>query len=127
MEFLLAGVAAVSLIVGGIGIMNIMMVSVTERTREIGLRMAVGARGNVILQQFLTESIVLATIGGLIGVVIGFVGTELVAALAKWPTQIPIGWVVASVVFSAFVGVFFGYYPAQKAANLHPIEALRFE
>ena len=127
MEFLLAGVAAVSLIVGGIGIMNIMMVSVTERTREIGLRMAVGARGNIILRQFLTESIVLATIGGLIGVVIGIAGTGLVAALAKWPTQIPLGWVIASVGFSAFVGVFFGYYPAQKAANLHPIEALRFE
>ena len=127
MEFLLAGVAAVSLIVGGIGIMNIMMVSVTERTREIGLRMAVGARGKIILRQFLTESIVLATIGGLIGVVFGFVGTGLVAALAKWPTQIPLGWVVASVAFSAFVGVFFGYYPARKAANLHPIEALRFE
>lgn len=127
MEFLLAGVAAVSLIVGGIGIMNIMMVSVTERTREIGLRMAVGARGKVILRQFLTESIVLATIGGLIGVVMGLFTTTLVAALAKWPTQIPIGWVVASVAFSAFVGVFFGYYPARKAANLHPIEALRFE
>jgi len=127
MEFLLAGVAAVSLIVGGIGIMNIMMVSVTERTREIGLRMAVGARGRVILRQFLTESIVLATIGGVIGVVAGIGGTGLVAALAKWPTQIPLGWIFASVAFSAFVGVFFGYYPAQKAANLHPIEALRFE
>ncbi len=127
MEFLLAGVAAVSLIVGGIGIMNIMMVSVTERTREIGLRMAVGARGKIILRQFLTESIVLATIGGLIGVILGFASTGLVAALAKWPTQIPLGWVLASVAFSAFVGVFFGYYPAQKAANLHPIEALRFE
>lgn len=127
MEFLLAGVAAVSLIVGGIGIMNIMMVSVTERTREIGLRMSVGARGVTILNQFLTESIVLATIGGVIGVVFGFVGTFAVAALAKWPTQIPIAWVLLSVVFSGLVGVFFGYYPAKKAASLNPIEALRFE
>jgi putative ABC transport system permease protein len=127
MEFLLAGVAAVSLLVGGIGIMNIMMVSVTERTREIGLRMSVGARGATILRQFLTESIVLATIGGVIGVVCGFVGTIAVAALAKWPTQIPIEWVVLSVVFSGLVGVFFGYYPAKKAASLNPIEALRFE
>ena len=127
MEFLLAGVAAVSLVVGGIGIMNIMMVSVTERTREIGLRMSVGARGATILRQFLTESIVLATIGGVIGVIFGFIGTFVVAALAQWPTQIPLAWVVASVVFSGLVGVFFGYYPAKKAANLNPIEALRFE
>ena len=127
MEFLLAGVAAVSLLVGGIGIMNIMMVSVTERTREIGLRMSVGARAATILHQFLTESVVLSSIGGLIGIVIGFVGTFFVAALAKWPTQIPIGWVIASVLFSGLVGVFFGYYPAKKAANLNPIEALRFE
>ena len=127
MEFLLAGVAAVSLVVGGIGIMNIMMVSVTERTREIGLRMSVGARGRTILSQFLTESIVLATIGGMIGVVFGFAGTFAVAALAKWPTDIPLAWVVLSVVFSGLVGVFFGYYPAKKAAGLNPIEALRFE
>jgi putative ABC transport system permease protein len=127
MEFLLAGVAAVSLIVGGIGIMNIMMVSVTERTREIGLRMSVGARGATILHQFLTESIVLATIGGVIGVLLGFVGTFAVAFIAKWPTQIPIGWVFLSVAFSGLVGVFFGYYPAKKAAELNPIEALRFE
>ncbi len=127
MEFLLAGVAAVSLIVGGIGIMNIMMVSVTERTREIGLRMSVGARARTILNQFLTESVVLSSIGGVIGIVFGFIGTFFVAALAKWPTQIPIGWVIASVVFSGLVGVFFGYYPAKKAADLNPIEALRFE
>ncbi len=127
MEFLLAGVAAVSLIVGGIGIMNIMMVSVTERTREIGLRMSVGARGSTILSQFLTESTVLAAVGGVIGVVAGFAGTFVVATLAKWPTQIPIAWVVLSVAFSALVGIFFGYYPAKKAANLNPIEALRFE
>jgi putative ABC transport system permease protein len=127
MEFLLAGVAAVSLIVGGIGIMNIMMVSVTERTREIGLRMAVGARARVILRQFLTESIVLSTAGGLIGVCIGLAGTGLVAMLAKWPMTIPPAWIAFSVLFSAMVGVFFGYYPARKASNLRPIEALRFE
>jgi putative ABC transport system permease protein len=127
MEFLLAGVAAVSLIVGGIGIMNIMMVSVTERTREIGLRMSVGARGATILRQFLTESTVLAAAGGVVGVVFGFIGTFIVAALAKWPTQIPIVWVLFSVAFSALVGIFFGYYPAKKAASLNPIEALRFE
>jgi len=127
MEFLLAGVAAVSLIVGGIGIMNIMMVSVTERTREIGLRMSVGARSGTILRQFLAEAIVLSTIGGLIGVVLGAAGTGGIALLAKWPTVIPPLWIGLSVGFSALVGIFFGYYPARKAANLNPIEALRFE
>jgi putative ABC transport system permease protein len=127
MELLLAGVAAVSLIVGGIGIMNIMMVSVTERTREIGLRMSVGARGKTILRQFLAEAVVLSTAGGLIGVVGGAVFTVVVATVAKWPTDIPIGSVVLSVAFSALVGIFFGYYPAKKASELHPIEALRFE
>jgi putative ABC transport system permease protein len=127
MELLLAGVAAVSLIVGGIGIMNIMMVSVTERTREIGLRMSVGARGKTILRQFLAEAVVLSTAGGLIGVVGGAIFTVVVATVAKWPTDIPIGSVVLSVAFSALVGIFFGYYPAKKASELHPIEALRFE
>ena len=127
MELLLAGVAAVSLIVGGIGIMNIMLVSVTERTREIGLRMAVGARGATILRQFLAESVVLSTIGGLIGVVAGGIGTIAVALLAHWPMAIPLQWVLASVAFSAMVGIFFGYYPARQAAQLNPIEALRFE
>jgi putative ABC transport system permease protein len=127
MEVLLAGVAAVSLIVGGIGIMNIMMVSVTERTREIGLRMSVGARGKTILRQFLAEAVVLSTIGGLVGVVGGSIFTALVAAIAKWPTDIPFSSVVLSVAFSALVGIFFGYYPAKKASELHPIEALRFE
>ncbi len=127
MEFLLAGVAAVSLIVGGIGIMNIMMVSVTERTREIGLRMAVGAHAKTILSQFLTESIALSTIGGLAGVCIGALATILVASIAHWPTTIPAQWVVASVLFASMVGIFFGYYPAQKASRLNPIDALRFE
>jgi putative ABC transport system permease protein len=127
MELLLAGVAAVSLVVGGIGIMNIMLVSVTERTREIGLRMAVGARAATILRQFLAESVVLSTIGGLVGVLCGGIGTLAVALLARWPTAIPAEWIFASVAFSAMVGIFFGYYPARQAAHLNPIEALRFE
>ncbi len=127
MELLLAGVAAVSLIVGGIGIMNIMLVSVTERTREIGLRMSVGARAATILRQFLAESIVLSTIGGFIGVAAGGIGTVAIALLAHWPMAVPPQWVFASVAFSAMVGIFFGYYPARQAARLDPIEALRFE
>ena len=127
MELLLAGVAAVSLLVGGIGIMNIMLVSVTERTREIGLRMSVGARAAAILRQFLAESVVLSTIGGIIGVAAGGIGTLAVALLTHWPTAIPLEWIVASVGFSAVVGIFFGYYPARQAAQLNPIEALRFE
>jgi putative ABC transport system permease protein len=127
MELLLAGVAAVSLLVGGIGIMNIMLVSVTERTREIGLRMAVGARAATILRQFLAESIVLSTIGGVVGVVSGAIGTVVVALVTRWPMAIPPQWILASVAFAAMVGIFFGYYPAQKAAALNPIEALRFE
>jgi putative ABC transport system permease protein len=127
MELLLAGVAAVSLLVGGIGIMNIMLVSVTERTREIGLRMSIGARAATILRQFLAESLVLSTIGGVIGVVAGGIGTLAVAVLTHWPTAIPPLWIVASVGFSALVGIFFGYYPARQAAQLSPIEALRFE
>ena len=127
MELLLAGVAAISLIVGGIGIMNIMMVSVTERTREIGLRMSLGARGNTILAQFLTEATLLSTIGGLIGVVLGAVSSLLVALVAKWPIDVSPIAILVAVLFSALVGVFFGYQPARKAAMLNPIEALRFE
>ena len=127
MAVLLASVAAVSLLVGGIGIMNIMLVSVTERTREIGLRRSVGARASAILRQFLTESIVLSSVGGVIGVIVGFGGTQLVGLIAKWPTMIPAQWILIAVLFSVIVGVFFGYYPARKASLLHPIEALRFE
>jgi putative ABC transport system permease protein len=127
MEYLLAGVAAVSLLVGGIGIMNIMLVSVTERTREIGLRMAVGARGRSILWQFLVEAVVLATIGGAIGVAIGAGGSYAVSLLAHWPTVVPLSAIGLAVAFAAGVGMFFGYYPARKASLLNPIEALRFE
>jgi putative ABC transport system permease protein len=127
MEYLLASVAAVSLIVGGIGIMNIMLVSVTERTREIGLRMAVGAPGSAILTQFLIEAVALSLAGGAIGIVLGCAGTYIVSAMASWPTVISIESVVLAVVFSAIVGAFFGYYPALKASQLNPIDALSFE
>jgi putative ABC transport system permease protein len=127
MQLLLAGVAAVSLLVGGIGIMNIMLVSVTERTREIGLRMAVGARSRAILEQFLVESMVLSTSGGLVGVIAGALITLVIALLAHWPMIVSPVAILASVGFSALVGVFFGYYPALKASRLNPIDALRFE
>jgi putative ABC transport system permease protein len=127
LQLLLAGVAAVSLVVGGIGIMNIMLVSVTERTREIGLRLAVGARRSAVLWQFLIEAIALSTVGGIIGVTIGFVGSLAVSLGAHWPAQVPLSAVAFSVAFSALVGVFFGYYPAAKASRLDPIVALRFE
>ena len=127
MEYLLASVAAVSLVVGGIGIMNIMLVSVTERTREIGLRMAVGAPGSAILAQFLIEAVALSLMGGAIGIAVGFAGTYLIAALAQWPMVIAPESVALAVAFSAVVGAFFGYYPALKASRLNPIDALRFE
>jgi len=127
MELLLACIASVSLVVGGIGIMNIMLVSVTERTREIGVRMAVGATENDVRRQFLSEAVVLSMFGGAIGVVFGFFGSNAVSAMLKWPTQIPPSAILISVVFSAAVGVVFGYYPARKAASLDPIEALRYE
>jgi putative ABC transport system permease protein len=124
---LLAAIAAVSLVVGGIGIMNIMLVSVTERTREIGIRMAVGARPRDILAQFLVEALTLATAGGGIGVVLGVVAAQRLAAQFGWPMLIRPDIVVISVAFSALVGVAFGIYPARKASQLDPIEALRFE
>jgi putative ABC transport system permease protein len=127
MNILLASVASVSLLVGGIGIMNIMLVSVTERTREIGIRMAVGAKSRHILTQFLLEAVVLSSIGGVVGAVLGVVGAKLVSALAKWPTIVPPDAIVLAITFSAAVGIFFGFYPARKAARLDPIQALRYE
>lgn len=127
MTLLLASVAAVSLLVGGIGIMNIMLVSVTERTREIGLRMAVGATESNIRNQFLVEAMVLCLIGGFAGIVLGMAGSKIVSLMAGWPTSVTMYSVMLSAGFSAMIGVFFGYYPAKKAAQLDPIEALRFE
>jgi putative ABC transport system permease protein len=127
MAILLAAVASVSLLVGGIGIMNIMLVSVTERTREIGLRLAVGARGKDILSQFLVEAITLSTIGGVLGILLGGLGTWLVAELAAWPVQLSFLSIILAVGFSAVIGIFFGYYPARKASSMQPIQALRYE
>ncbi len=127
MTNLLLGVALISLIVGGVGIMNIMLVSVTERTREIGLRMAVGARSRDILQQFLVESMVLCLIGGILGILIGHGAAVLVNIYLNWPVESSPAAVVAAVVVSAFVGIVFGFYPAWKASRLDPIEALRYE
>jgi putative ABC transport system permease protein len=124
---LLAGVALVSLLVGGIGIMNIMLVSVTERTREIGLRMAVGAKPRQILAQFLVEAVALATIGGLLGVAGGLAGASYLASRFGWPLLIRVDMVVVAVAFSGLVGIVFGLYPARKAALLDPIQALRYE
>ncbi len=127
MTTLLGAIAAISLLVGGIGIMNIMMVSVTERTREIGIRMAVGARSGDILWQFLIEAVVLTVNGGLIGTVLGIVGAYVFARSSGWPAAIDPLTVIVAILFSAAVGVFFGFYPAFKASRLHPIEALRHE
>src|SRR5262252_8400985 len=127
MTILLGCIAGVSLLVGGIGIMNIMLVSVTERTREIGIRMAVGARPNYVRLQFLTESLVLSLMGGLIGVIIGGGLAALVSKLLGWPTLVSALSVLVSFAFATVIGIFFGYYPAHKAAALDPIEALRYE
>ncbi len=127
MALLLAAVASVSLLVGGIGIMNIMLVSVTERTREIGLRRAVGARARDILLQFLVESSTLSLIGGLAGVALGIAGAELIASLAGWPIQLSVSAILLAVSFAAGIGIFFGYYPARRAARMSPIEALHHE
>jgi putative ABC transport system permease protein len=127
MTVLLAAVASVSLVVGGIGIMNIMLVSVTERTREIGIRRAIGARRRDILLQFLVESVILSVLGGVIGVMAGIGSTLLISRLAQWPTWISPASVLGAFSFSGAIGIFFGFYPARKAALLNPIDALRFE
>jgi putative ABC transport system permease protein len=127
MAVLLGSVASISLLVGGIGIMNIMLVSVTERTREIGIRMAVGARSRDIMLQFLVEAVVMAATGGLIGIFLGIGSSEVLKEWAQWPTLISPTIVAIAFLFSGAVGVFFGFYPAKKAANLDPIEALRYE
>jgi len=127
MTMLLACIAGVSLLVGGIGIMNIMLVSVTERTREIGIRMAIGARSSAVRSQFLIESVVLSLTGGLIGILFGVAVSLAIPRMLGWPTLISMMAIVGSVIFSAAVGIFFGYYPARKAAALDPIEALRYE
>ena len=127
MTLLLAAIAGISLLVGGIGIMNIMLVSVTERTREIGIRMAIGARPADVLMQFLVESIVLSLLGGIVGVGLGYGGSWLVAYITGWPTAIAPATVGIALGFSAAVGIFFGFWPARKAAGMDPIRALRYE
>ncbi|HSR13528.1 MAG TPA: FtsX-like permease family protein, partial [Thermodesulfobacteriota bacterium] len=127
MSLLLGSIASISLLVGGIGIMNIMLVSVTERTREIGIRMAVGARGRDILYQFLIESVVLSLIGGVIGIALGAGASNVVSHFFNWPTRISLAALLLSFSFAGAVGIFFGFYPARKAASLDPIEALRYE
>ena len=127
MTTLLAGVAIISLIVGGIGIMNIMLVSVTERTREIGIRMAVGARGRDILLQFLIEAVTLSSLGGLLGILLGVLSAELLTLIKSWPTQVSSASIIIAFISSAIVGIISGFYPAWKASRLDPIEALRYE
>jgi putative ABC transport system permease protein len=127
MTALLLGVAVISLVVGGIGIMNIMLVSVTERTREIGIRMAIGARGRDILLQFLVEAVTLGVLGGLVGIGSGVLASKLIAAQWNWPAVVPPEWIILAFLVSAAVGIFFGFYPARKASRLDPMEALRYE
>jgi len=127
LTILLAVIAGISLIVGGIGIMNIMFVSVTERTREIGLRMAVGARGLDIMTQFLIEAIMISIVGGIIGVALGIGSSFIVRNVLQWPIVITTTSIVLSFAVCTFTGVFFGWYPAKKAANLDPIDAIRYE
>jgi putative ABC transport system permease protein len=127
MAWLLASIACVSLVVGGIGIMNIMLVSVTERTREIGIRMAVGARGGDILWQFLIEAVTLSMIGGIVGILAGLGTSKVIEIVKHWPVMTPIIWIIIAFLVSAAVGVFFGFYPARKASRLDPIDALRYE
>jgi putative ABC transport system permease protein len=127
MTKLLAGIAGVSLLVGGIGIMNIMLVSVTERTREIGIRLAIGARSRDVLLQFLVEAVVLSLVGGCVGIAIGFGVSQGITKWVEWPTSVSSNAVAVAFGFAAFTGVFFGFYPARKAAGLDPIDALRYE
>ena len=127
MTLLLASIAGVSLIVGGIGIMNIMLVSVTERTREIGIRIAIGATEGDVLRQFLSESVVLSLTGGIVGILFGVASSVTITKLLGWNILVSPAAMAAAVVFSMAVGIFFGFYPARKAAMLDPIEALRFE
>ena len=127
LTILLASIASVSLLVGGIGIMNIMLVSVTERTREIGIRMSIGARGRDILTQFLIEALVLSLLGGIVGIILGTSGSAIISKLAKWPTIVTPFSIILSFGFSIAIGIFFGFYPARKAAMLNPIDALRYE
>ena len=127
MPALLGGIAGISLLVGGIGIMNIMLVSVTERTREIGLRKAVGAKRRDILRQFLTESVVLSVMGGLIGIALGLGGSRVMATLMNTQTLVTANSVILAFVFSAGIGIFFGIYPAIRASRLSPIDALKYE
>jgi len=127
MSLLLGAVASISLIVGGIGIMNIMLVSVTERTREIGIRMAIGARRNDILLQFMTEAVLLTVLGGLLGIALGAIGATIVSNILSWPTLISLRSITVAFFFSGAIGIFFGFYPARKAAGLNPIDALRYE
>ena len=127
MTLLLSAIASISLLVGGIGIMNIMLVSVTERTKEIGLRMSIGARGSDVLVQFLVEAVVMSVLGGIVGIGIGAAGSWLVSSLTGWETVISPGTMVISLAFAGSVGIFFGFYPARKASSLNPIDALRYE
>ena len=127
MSILLAAIASVSLVVGGIGIMNIMLVSVTERTKEIGLRQAVGAKTKDILAQFLVEAVTLSVAGGIVGIILGLTASGLISYFADWSTVVSPGSILLAFVFSALVGVSFGYYPARKAAFMDPIQALHYE
>jgi putative ABC transport system permease protein len=127
LTLLLGGIASISLVVGGIGIMNILLVSVTERTREIGLRMAIGARRLNVLLQFLAEAVLLSACGGLLGILLGLISSRIISLVAGWPTTTPLWAMAGGFGFAAAVGIFFGYYPARKASRLNPMEALRYE